>query len=207
MNFGLSGLNNNSLLKQFYPDDLPEDWRFSYYSNEFQVLLIDESDLGVGEALHEKTESITSSQIIEKLDELEDEIENDICLFFDVSKYSEQIRGELYQFWDKCERNINLVDLSTAKTVVQVDRPKGVECLFLEFTTRNKVPGEENCLLCIVNSGSTKAAGGIAAVDLRKLIEQIALYASAKHPVYVVFSSSSDALENCRNAILLENMM
>ncbi|MCI0507134.1 MAG: hypothetical protein L0Z73_13635 [Gammaproteobacteria bacterium] len=25
---------------EFYPDDLPEDWRFSYYSNEFQTVLI-----------------------------------------------------------------------------------------------------------------------------------------------------------------------
>ncbi|WP_455208052.1 hypothetical protein [Kaarinaea lacus] len=25
---------------EFYPDDLPEDWRFSYYCNEFQAVLI-----------------------------------------------------------------------------------------------------------------------------------------------------------------------
>jgi len=26
--------------KEFYPDDLPQDWRFSYYSNEFNAVLI-----------------------------------------------------------------------------------------------------------------------------------------------------------------------
>lgn len=38
----------------FYPDDLPEDWRLSYYANEFSVVLVPESvwypeDVGIEE--------------------------------------------------------------------------------------------------------------------------------------------------------------
>ncbi len=209
INFGISGLNNDSLLKQFYPHDLPEDWRLSYYSNEFQVLLINESDLGLDLNSLEKTEPLTSNVIIEKLHELEDEVENDVYLFFDTSKYSEPIRDELHHLWNESEINICLVNLDKAKIAAEINCPQGLECLFLEFTHRNKTPDKERGLLCLVNDGSSQNAGGIAAGDLRVLIEQIDLYASLKHSalIHIVFSSGLDALENCRNSVLLESMM
>lgn len=37
---GARGWNFEQWNGEFYPDDLPEDWRFSYYSNEFQTVLI-----------------------------------------------------------------------------------------------------------------------------------------------------------------------
>lgn len=37
---GARGWNFEQWIGEFYPDDLPEDWRFSYYSNEFQTVLI-----------------------------------------------------------------------------------------------------------------------------------------------------------------------
>ena len=37
---GARGWNYEHWNGDFYPDDLPEDWRFSYYSNEFQTVLI-----------------------------------------------------------------------------------------------------------------------------------------------------------------------
>ena len=30
--------------QEFYPDDLPEDWRLSYYANEFPVVLVPVSE-------------------------------------------------------------------------------------------------------------------------------------------------------------------
>ncbi|WP_455221881.1 hypothetical protein [Kaarinaea lacus] len=37
---GTRGWQYSDWLGDFYPDDLPEDWRFSYYSNEQQAILV-----------------------------------------------------------------------------------------------------------------------------------------------------------------------
>lgn len=44
---GARGWNHEHWAGDFYPDDLPEDWRFSYYSNEFQTVLIPSQYLAV----------------------------------------------------------------------------------------------------------------------------------------------------------------
>jgi len=37
---GARGWNFEQWGGEFYPDDLPEDWRFSFYSNDFQTVLV-----------------------------------------------------------------------------------------------------------------------------------------------------------------------
>lgn len=37
---GARGWNFNHWAGEFYPEDLPEDWRFSFYSNDFQTVLV-----------------------------------------------------------------------------------------------------------------------------------------------------------------------
>lgn len=39
------GFQHENWEKQFFPDNLPEDWRFDYYSNEFDSVLLSEVDL------------------------------------------------------------------------------------------------------------------------------------------------------------------
>ncbi len=41
---GARGWNHTSWQGSFYPDDLPEDWRLSYYANEFTTVLVPESE-------------------------------------------------------------------------------------------------------------------------------------------------------------------
>ena len=41
---GARGWEHAAWQGSFYPDDLPEDWRLSYYANEFQTVLVPESD-------------------------------------------------------------------------------------------------------------------------------------------------------------------
>jgi len=36
---GVFGWEHEHWIGTFYPDDLPEDWRLSYYANEFSVVL------------------------------------------------------------------------------------------------------------------------------------------------------------------------
>ena len=39
---GVCGWDHEHWLGTFYPDDLPEDWRLSYYANEFSTVLVEE---------------------------------------------------------------------------------------------------------------------------------------------------------------------
>ena len=41
---GAKGWNHENWQGQFYPDDIPDDWRLTYYANEFQTVLVPESD-------------------------------------------------------------------------------------------------------------------------------------------------------------------
>jgi len=40
MRVGSRGWQYSDWVGEFYPDDLPEDWRFSFYSNEFHSILV-----------------------------------------------------------------------------------------------------------------------------------------------------------------------
>ena len=54
--FGISGLAHPSLMNNFYPEGLPEDWRLDYYSNEFDALLCSEPDIELLDELQEVIE-------------------------------------------------------------------------------------------------------------------------------------------------------
>jgi hypothetical protein len=41
---GVCGWDHERWLGTFYPDDLPEDWRLSYYANEFSTVLVAEDE-------------------------------------------------------------------------------------------------------------------------------------------------------------------
>ncbi len=64
--FGLSGLAHPSLINNFYPEDLPEDWRLDYYSNEFDALLCSESDSEQLNELQEVIEEKKFTCLLEK---------------------------------------------------------------------------------------------------------------------------------------------
>ncbi len=64
--FGLSGLVHPSLMNNFYPEDLPEDWRLDYYSNEFDALLCSESDIELLDELQEMIEEKNFTCFLEK---------------------------------------------------------------------------------------------------------------------------------------------
>ena len=54
----------------FYPDDLPENWRLSYYANEFSAVLVSEDKWLVGETL------------AEEMDEWVDEVPDNFRFYF-----------------------------------------------------------------------------------------------------------------------------
>jgi hypothetical protein len=47
---GARGWQYAQWLTRFYPDDMPEDWQFSYYSNEFRTVLLPQAQLLAADA-------------------------------------------------------------------------------------------------------------------------------------------------------------
>jgi hypothetical protein len=69
----------------FYPDDLPEDWQLSYYSNEFRAVVVPAEDFAVVDPLEvERWAEDTSEDFLFYL-EVED-------LFIDWAKFAEVIQ-------------------------------------------------------------------------------------------------------------------
>ncbi len=60
---GSRGVSHPTWCESFYPDDLPLEWRLSYYSNEFRALLLLQDDIN----------SSSSEEVIEWLDDLDDD--------------------------------------------------------------------------------------------------------------------------------------
>jgi len=59
---GSRGVSHSAWCEGFYPDDLPLEWRLSYYSNEFSALLLLQDDI----------DSLSSEEVIEWLEDLDD---------------------------------------------------------------------------------------------------------------------------------------
>jgi hypothetical protein len=69
--FGIVGFDNSSLTADFFPEDLPEDWRLDFYHNEFNALLVCLTD-----------------DNFQYFDALHENIDDDFRLLFDVSSLS-----------------------------------------------------------------------------------------------------------------------
>ncbi len=204
LHFGLSGLSSLPMREGFFPEDLPEDWRLSYYSNEFQLLLISLSDINA-------YPSSSIEEIIEQLEQFTDELEEDFLLLLDVSPLLETSQDALKQMQKKEKMNTYFINVNKMSTIERIPCSEYGQYVFLddfEVTVNESVEKQEMGLLCLVKH-QQEGEQKIEAKALKTLIEQVQAYAFSKNYgfVNVIFSSSQYALENCRNAILLESMM
>ena len=67
---GALGWKHDHWLGEFYPEDLPEDWQLSYYSNEFPAVLVPENDW---------------KENVENLDEWAEEVSDGFRFYFQVA--------------------------------------------------------------------------------------------------------------------------
>ena len=51
---GARGWQHNDWIGEFYPDDLPDDWRLGYYGNEYPVVMVPASYLSADESEYEQ---------------------------------------------------------------------------------------------------------------------------------------------------------
>ena len=202
LHFGVSKLNNSSLVNHFFPEDLPEDWRFSYYASEFDLLLIHLSDLNLSSSVIKKGNNVLADKIAEQLTELTDDIEKSVFCIFDYSGLSAVIQQQLFESRFAAEDNcyfINWDKLSEGQLTshsMQLEWGNVLVKGGIEETSNSD-------LFCHIKSEIK-----IEPAALRILIEHIRDHALAKEAqtMSIVFSSKH-ALENCRNAILLESLM
>lgn len=204
LHFGVSGLNNSSMIEHFFPEDLPEDWRLSYYSNEFQLLLISLLDLNVDS-------SSSAEEIIEQLEQFNEELEEDFLLWLDISLLPKQTQETLEDYQSKGENHCHFINKSNMNLIEDIHCSKECEYLFIEdieLIDNEPVQGKKIGMLCLVNAHKEDLQK-INPLELRRFIENIREYGLSKDYgfINVIFSSSQHALENCRNAILLESMM
>lgn len=213
LRFGVTHLNNTSLIEKFFPEDLPEDWRLAYYSNEFQLLLSSLSELPFSTPL--ETMTTTPDEIIEELTQFSDDLGDDFFLLTDISMLAENTQQILFDIQKKGFNLCHFINLDKMNEVAKkMDCGTKFGCLLSEIISIENKETEKwgESLLCIVNTQQENMQENeqkIAAIELRKLIEKISLYAISKgyESVNILFSSAHNALENCRNAILLESMM
>ena len=220
--FGVSGLQNPSLTEKFYPPDLPRDWRLDYYSNEFRLVLIKLADLNLplstaegslfkaaeGSLFKAAEGSLPNDCAPALLDSimklLEDSAGEDFIGLFDLSELPEDIEQSLLEL--KSERNkaheenlyfINLKKMTTEKITFPP--------VTLQWLNKNdRLENIGSSVICYVTDKQS-----IEPVELKSLIECIRSHALTEgvETVNVIFSSPQNALDNCRNAILLESMM
>ena len=191
--FGLSGLGSGLgkelFIKQFYPDDLPSDWRISYYCNEFELLIIHSSDL----LLPIQSDAISAEDIIEQLSDIIDDIDDATVLLFDCADLSAAIEQQLYRHQTVLKKLSGFINTARVdNTIINQDAP-----LQWGSVVNN------SALFCHVKSMNI-----IKPVELRQLLETMDNYALREKAATInVIFSNQYALENCRNAVLLESMM
>jgi len=88
---GSVGWQHAEWIDSYYPDELPDDWLFSFYSKEFQALLITEAEL------NNELCNLTQGKEIEWLSDIPDEFEFYVELnpSYLVSKFNSDSASEL----------------------------------------------------------------------------------------------------------------
>ncbi len=203
MNFGIDCLHNPSLIEQYFPEDLPEDWRVAYYSNDFHLLLTSPQDLILSLSLEQAVETVGPDDILEGVAQFREDIGAEFSLWFDISKLTNDTQYALCNLQKESSCGCHFVNLEHSLTQIGEVCPAELECLFVT-SGGNDLALQDKELLCIVKSEKK-----IKPLELKKLIEQLRSYATSSQykSVSLIFSSAHDALDNCRNAILLESMM
>jgi hypothetical protein len=100
----------------FYPEDLPTDWQFDYYCNEFNALFLDDfSNIDMNELL--------------------DEIEDDFCLVLKLNTESIHFSHPNIVFFTSCSNTQDALKLikQTNNICIQSDKKLEIELQFVKI--------------------------------------------------------------------------
>jgi len=196
--FGISGLRNPSLTENFYPSDIPEDWLLDYYRNEFSLIFMEISELTSHLGNIQQSDTILADAINELY---EDIVGEDFVVLLNVSELAEKrVEQLLEEIFPEAANEDKTLFLINFKNGAVVESPAFAIPLKWQKFSRE---GNNDLLYYIT------AEQAIEPVMLKEMIEQIREHARLEETevANVIFSSAQHALENCRNAILIESMM
>jgi hypothetical protein len=222
LSYGIYRLDNPCLLSHLYPYDLPEDWRLEYYNNEFNVILTTLEELEVLIGLNRNSVIAMCSGISHIVDELHEhfilliELTPDIHDTFTIDEL-EQIKNlsmttENLHFVRDTELSSQINEMSNALfSLFQLENlfarenvaQKNVvlKSIVKDSIIRNSFVKERSSCLMI------KEKAQLTPLVLRQLLEYCFQLADKKDELWVLFSSEEYALDNCKNAILMDSLM
>ncbi|WP_455202605.1 hypothetical protein [Kaarinaea lacus] len=214
---GARGWQYSDWVGEFYPDDLPEDWRFSFYSNEFQTILV-------------PYETLVRSEVDDWVDWVEDTQKNfsfyveifETASWIDVKPYLEALGAQLKGLVVVVEelKDVNALaslikhlktvapvciqklgntvserDMHTLQTCHEVN-----ECWDGDSETPVWSYGEAAVLLCDVNEQNTPD-------KMRQLIETGMEYAGKCDAIALFFTGTAPKMSDMRTARTITDLL
>jgi len=206
LSYGIYRLDSSCLLSHFYPDDLPEDWRLEYYNNEFSVILTTLEELDMEMGLNNNSMTAMCENISHIINELHEYFILLIELTPDV--LDSLTNGQLEQLKNLSSTRANLYFVQSTESASQINIDAAEFTLFQlnslftrESIDQDSLVGERTCCLLIKEKCQLKPP------VLRQLLEYCIQLTGKQDECWVLFSSEEHALENCRNAILMDSFM
>ncbi len=175
--FGISGFDNPSLLREFFPEDLPEDWRLDFYHNEFNALLA----------------YVTDDNFQYFVDMLDENIDDNFRLLFDVSRLSATHKARIVA---QSSMKYIIPETQLKKIIHDTDR------LFYMGLVSGETCSKHGAYI-VTNQNKLASIALRKIIEQANLYAQ--KYKLDK--ISIFFSSDKSALSDCRNAILLASLM
>ena len=196
VNYGIYRLDN-PCLSDFYPDDLPVDWRLEYYNNEFNLILLTLPELEAELQLKGHCAKDLCTGISDILEELHEKfillIELTSGFYHSMSKADSEQLEKLCNSW----ANLHFVlDQDTAGW-----NKEAVNSGYSLSQWKNIINEDNNCCLVIEEKGK------LTPPELKQLLDTCFQLSNSKNELWILFSSAEYGLENCRNAILMDSLM
>ena len=186
---GAYGWEHKPWLDAYYPDDLPEDWRLDYYTNEFGCVILP-ADVWTG------VDAETTQQWV-------DEVEDNFMFFIELPESAADVKEKLSTFVGHCSGAI----LQQGKVEDWQDALGDIPLLQSDDTAdlrRYQVAGQSTPVLVWLQA----AAGEKMELSfLREQIENGLKGVDASARLAFIVGQEIPAIENLQNAKLLAELL
>ena len=135
MLIGHLGLDFND---DFYPDDLPQEWQFDYYCNEFNCLFLEE------------TAQIDMSELLE-------DIEDDFCLVLAVNQQNLKCQHPNIVFWTQSYDAVKNLD-NQPNICIQSDKKLDIDLNFVQIENQFLYFNNKAVFMTTLNSNDKELA-------------------------------------------------
>ncbi len=204
LEIGAAGWQHPSWSESFYDEELPPEWRLTFYSNEFRFCVIPWSDW--------------SSVSQETLEQLADDVEQPFRLFLQtplehithINKLPDVLQPHIEGLVISCENELTDIPDSLQALAQQyplhLDMPVSMAVTFPENILpcwRSSQPDSHVCQIAIIHNPelATNLRG------LREFIENFLARQPHNATQYLVFDYKDPSIETLRNAMTIASML